>query len=319
MKYSLILTCLALSLTGALLGCGGGTPGGGEGTPTPAPTATPTPGGGSGVPAAPTSFSASASGTGASLAWTDNANNETGYTIQKNPSGTGWSDIQTIAANATSATVTGLENETGYQFRVVAVNASGASAPSNEASARTAGVNQPTFVPTAPFAPRYASLLTERIIWPTRTLTYSIDTSGDPRDPALLVAAVQKAFQRWGLGTNNLLTFTKVDSGASIPIHFAPASDPDLIGGEGAGAANYSYTPGTPRSTFISTDIKLRTGLSEGQLVAVAAHEIGHALGITGHSDTASDIMFPVTDPSLPISQRDASTLAFLYLTTDAS
>ncbi len=316
MKYSLILTCLALSLTGALLGCGGGTPGDGE-TPSPSASPTPTPAGG--APAAPTNLTASIAFTTAQLAWTDNATNETGYRVERNASGTGWSEVKTLAANAQSATVTGLENETGYQFRVLAVNASEASAPSNEASARTAGVNQTAFGPIAPFAPRYASLLTERIIWPTRTLTYSIDTSGDSRDPAMLVAAVQKAFQRWGLGTNGLLQFTRIDSGGNIPIIFALSSDPDLVGGEGAGAANYSYTPGTPRSTLLTTSVKLKVGLPEGQLVAVAAHEIGHALGITGHSDTASDIMYPVADPTLPISQRDANTLAFLYLTTDAS
>ena len=48
----------------------------------------------------------------------------------------------------------------------------------------------------------------------------------------------------------------------------------------------------------------------------VCLHEIGHALGLDGHSDNAQDIMFCATDPNVEraeISQRDINTLFLIY------
>ena len=55
------------------------------------------------LPAAPTGLSASAaSSTRVNLAWTDNADNETGYKIERSVSGGSFSQIATAGANATS-------------------------------------------------------------------------------------------------------------------------------------------------------------------------------------------------------------------------
>lgn len=45
----------------------------------------------------------------------------------------------------------------------------------------------------------------------------------------------------------------------------------------------------------------------------IVTHELGHALGLLGHSETKSDIMFSVTDENSRISQRDINTLSKLY------
>jgi hypothetical protein len=59
------------------------------------------------------------------LTWTDNSNNETGFTIQRatNSSFTGNSVTNTsVGANVTTFTVTGLSRNTGYYFRILANN-----------------------------------------------------------------------------------------------------------------------------------------------------------------------------------------------------
>lgn len=90
-------------------------------------------------PAAPTSLSARAlSKTSISLTWRDNANNETGYYVERSPNGVNsWTLIGTVGQNITSFTSGGLAANTTYYYRVQAYNAIGTSAYSNTASAKT--------------------------------------------------------------------------------------------------------------------------------------------------------------------------------------
>ncbi len=56
--------------------------------------------------------------------------------------------------------------------------------------------------------------------------------------------------------------------------------------------------------------------LSLNLMQQVCLHEIGHALGLEGHSDSAQDIMYCATDPNVEhvgLSQRDLNTLFLLY------
>ena len=103
-----------------------------------------------GVPAAPSSLVATAvSSTQINLAWTDNASNETGFTIQRATNAaftTGLATITLNAANQTAYINTGRNPSTTYYYRVLAFNGVGSSASSNIASAFTA-------VPGSPAAP----------------------------------------------------------------------------------------------------------------------------------------------------------------------
>ena len=95
-------------------------------------------------PAAPTGLTAFAGASGTSrfidLAWTDNANNETGFQIQRcNGSGcTPNTLIATVGSNVTTYRNTGLSRKRTYRYRVRAINSAGNSAYSNIASATTA-------------------------------------------------------------------------------------------------------------------------------------------------------------------------------------
>jgi hypothetical protein len=73
------------------------------------------------------------------LAWTDNASNESGFTVERSPDGvTGWSVVSSsVAAGATSYRDSGLTASTSYSYRVKATNAAGGSAYSNVASVTT--------------------------------------------------------------------------------------------------------------------------------------------------------------------------------------
>lgn len=54
--------------------------------------------------------------------------------------------------------------------------------------------------------------------------------------------------------------------------------------------------------------------ISDNQLFAVLSHEIGHALGLSGHSKNRSDIMYPDTSNyTVRLSKRDINTIRRIY------
>ena len=92
------------------------------------------------APAAPSSLSATAtSQTQINLSWTDNANNESGFYIDRATNSGFTANLVTssVGANVTTLSATGLAAGTTYYFRVRAYNGSGSSANTNTASATT--------------------------------------------------------------------------------------------------------------------------------------------------------------------------------------
>ncbi len=97
------------------------------------------------TPAAPTNLTATLlPGLQVSLAWTDNATNETGFEIERSTGGVNFSLLATTGANVTSLVDSPVVPGTTYTYQVRAVNVSGPSVYSNQAS---------VIVPLPPDAP----------------------------------------------------------------------------------------------------------------------------------------------------------------------
>ncbi len=89
------------------------------------------------LPAAPTDLVATVDGTTLIvLTWTDHADNETGYVVERSEDGVTFTQQDTASADATTWTDRGARALTTYFYRVAAVNADGQSAYSNVAFAR---------------------------------------------------------------------------------------------------------------------------------------------------------------------------------------
>jgi hypothetical protein len=92
------------------------------------------------APAVPGSLSATAvSRSQINLAWTDNANNEDGFHIERSTDNVTFAQVASVGANTTTYANTGLRRNTTYYYRVRAYNGGGNSAYSNIASATTLG------------------------------------------------------------------------------------------------------------------------------------------------------------------------------------
>jgi len=131
-------------------------------TPTPTPIA----------PAAPSGLNASAiSASRVDLAWTDNATNETGYSVERSDAGGPFAVVASPAANATSFSDTTVVAATSYTYRVRAENAGVFSDYSNESSAATPAL------PVAPSAP--TNLVAPTVTATSVTLTWTDNSANE--------------------------------------------------------------------------------------------------------------------------------------------
>ena len=94
---------------------------------------------GSGSPAAPSNAVATAvSQSAITVTWTDNSNNEAGFSVKRSTSAAGpFVQVGAPGANVTTYTDSGLTPNTTYYYQVVAYNSNGSSAATNVASATT--------------------------------------------------------------------------------------------------------------------------------------------------------------------------------------
>jgi hypothetical protein len=149
-------------------------------------------------PAAPSSLAATVGGsTQVNLAWTDNANNETGFKIEQKIGAAGaYAEIATVGANVTSYANTDLTTGVTYSYRVRAFNTGGNSAYSDEASATpSSGANFALNKPTT---------------------ASSTDTSSSP---SKAVDASTLTFWRSGfVNSTNAIQWLQVELNPSLPI-----------------------------------------------------------------------------------------------------
>ncbi|ELR70800.1 hypothetical protein C900_03408 [Fulvivirga imtechensis AK7] len=96
------------------------------------------------IPAAPTDLAGTADQSGVQLSWTDSADNESGYKIERQTGGAAYELITTTTADVSSYNDHTVAPETTYTYRVAAYNAAGDSNFSNDIT-----VNTPSLVPNS--------------------------------------------------------------------------------------------------------------------------------------------------------------------------
>lgn len=133
------------------------------------------------------------------------------------------------------------------------------------------------------------------------------------------------AFSIWAKGSENRLAFTLVQDPSQADIVCEWTGDPNKIVESGrsveGGLTKISGQPQSNGDVFITKAKVLiltnRSGaqMSDDDMKKVCIHEVGHALGINGHSNSNTDIMFFSESPSIwpALTKRDKATICHLY------
>ncbi len=137
---------------------------------------------------------------------------------------------------------------------------------------------------------------------------------------------VKEAFNKWQAICKNIVSFKFQDSSKNAQIIVDFKNQLESTSTDKGFIAGYSkpYTRNGLMSKseihLLSVDPKTKIKRSHDEILGTALHEIGHSLGISGHSPNENDIMFASSNkPKLEPTQRDKNTIYMLYAVNDTA
>lgn len=126
---------------------------------------------------------------------------------------------------------------------------------------------------------------------------------------------VYNAFREWEAAGGGCIHFVQAnnESTANIRVYFVPKVADGVAGNTQHRSAGKYMLSANIWIGYVVPGRRNQT-LSKDNVFAVAVHEIGHALGIMGHSSNRNDIMYPTTDViGIHASNRDVNTIREFY------
>lgn len=155
----------------------------------------------------------------------------------------------------------------------------------------------------------------------THPITYSIvSNSSISKD---FESVTDKAFKQWSSATNGEFSFKKITGNANIIIHIVYTLPDDKLyttrDSSAVTIANITNDKLNNMDIFVKSTDDRGYQFPNDKLYYLMLHQIGHALGIGGHSILKNDVMYYdgdlISDNMIPknISQRDLNTLNLLY------
>ncbi len=162
----------------------------------------------------------------------------------------------------------------------------------------------------------------KKLVWPEEINPIPVYISLEP-DQGAFLPAIKEGLAKWEEASEGRLRFKEVSTPGEAKIRIAlqegPLSHPYLD----VGRASYDYAEEGKNHELkgLRVDVVINTGERDvpiplenrlAQVRRLTLHEIGHAIGIWGHSSNPGDVMY--TRPIVSeLSQRDRNTFFKLY------
>lgn len=159
--------------------------------------------------------------------------------------------------------------------------------------------------------------------WTSKSMPIAVYIADGNRVPFYrpeFAVILQRAFTDWASASQGLISFVFVGNLSQAAINCTWTNDPSALSNAAeAGEATITKENGY----IVKADIKILTvplspelPLTANRMNAFCLHEIGHALGIEGHSLNPADIMYSsavLSDSPRDLSVRDRNTILRLY------
>ncbi len=163
---------------------------------------------------------------------------------------------------------------------------------------------------TGRFAPNYIDELQEVLHWETQDISIYIAPNNTPE----ITQMVQHAASLWATGAEQQIRFHLTDNAelADITLQMVPAGS---LGATTSGRTKVVYHESLNHAGWqmLEAEVAIDAGLERRQMFDTVVHELGHALGIDGHSSFDGDAMFAISEPPTEVTVRDANTLKTAY------
>lgn len=159
--------------------------------------------------------------------------------------------------------------------------------------------------------------------WPQNKIPVKIYIASGSRVPGYksqYQGIMNDAFKSWEGASQDRIKFDFVNKPESANIECVWTNDYLQVSSPAEGGeAQVSWSSNGiehVKVVILTSDPTPDSPLTDNQIQAVCLHEIGHSLGLIGHSPKPSDIMFcsmPSADNKIALSPRDTSTIRHLY------
>lgn len=136
---------------------------------------------------------------------------------------------------------------------------------------------------------------------------------------------LNQCFNDWAVASQGLISFRFTRDPNSADLDCSWTDDPHTFSNQ-AEAGETRLTTNKKNSAIVRGTIRLLTvplvpalPITPNRLRTTCLHEVGHALGLTGHTQNPNDIMFfsaHITDNRFELTPRDINTLVRLYTET---